>query len=68
MSSLFLRAFLHLANRVPLRSDESGQTTAEYALVIIGAAALASLLLAWATKSGSISKLFESVISHVVPH
>jgi hypothetical protein len=68
MSLLFLRAFLYVTNRVPARRSESGQTTAEYALVIIGAAALASLLLAWATKSGAISKLFESVISRVVPH
>jgi Flp pilus assembly pilin Flp len=67
MSLLFLRALLHVTSRLPLRRDESGQTTAEYALVIIGAAALAALLLAWATKSGAISKLFESVISHVIP-
>jgi hypothetical protein len=68
MSLLFLRALLYVSNRVPARRGEAGQTTAEYALVIIGAAALASLLLAWATKSGAISKLFEAVISRVVPH
>jgi hypothetical protein len=68
MSLLFLRALLYVTNRVAAPRSESGQTTAEYALVIIGAAALASLLLAWATKSGAISKLFESVISHVIPH
>jgi hypothetical protein len=68
MSLLFLRAFLFVSSRVPARRSEDGQTTAEYALVIIGAAALASLLLAWATKSGAISKLFEAVISRVVPH
>ena len=67
MSLLFLRALLHVTSRVPMRRDESGQTTAEYALVIIGAVAIASLLIAWATKSGAISKLFESVIGHVAP-
>jgi hypothetical protein len=49
------------------RSDESGQSTAEYALVILGACALATLLITWATGSHSISKLFDSVISKILP-
>jgi hypothetical protein len=69
MSLLFLRAFVALTNRrVAEPNNEAGQTTAEYALVIIGAAAVASLLLAWATKSGAITKLFDAVISRVVPN
>ena len=48
-------------------SDESGQSTAEYALVILGACALATLLITWATGSHSISKLFDSVISKILP-
>ena len=35
----------------PVRSDSAGQTTAEYALVILAAAALATILIAWATHS-----------------
>ena len=46
---------------------ESGQSTAEYALVILGAVALATLLITWATGSHSISKLFDSVIDKVLP-
>ncbi|HMS25380.1 MAG TPA: DUF4244 domain-containing protein [Acidimicrobiia bacterium] len=46
--------------------NEKGQSTAEYALVILGAAALAVLLLTWASSTGSISNLFESVISRVM--
>jgi len=46
---------------------EAGQTTAEYALVILGAVAIASLLITWATGSHAISKLFDSVISKVLP-
>jgi Flp pilus assembly pilin Flp len=46
---------------------ESGQTTAEYALVILGAVAVATLLITWATGSHAISKLFDSVISKVLP-
>lgn len=47
--------------------DERGQATAEYALVILGAAAVAGLLLAWATKSHALSRLFDSVINAVMP-
>ncbi|MDQ1431529.1 MAG: hypothetical protein QOF40_2131 [Actinomycetota bacterium] len=46
---------------------ESGQSTAEYALVILGAVAIATLLITWATGSHSISKLFDSVINKVLP-
>jgi hypothetical protein len=53
--------------RLPNRRDEAGQTTAEYALVIIGVAAIASLLLAWATKSSAITKLFDAVIDKITP-
>jgi Protein of unknown function (DUF4244) len=45
----------------------SGQTTAEYALVMLGAAALATLLISWATGSHAISRLFDSVIEKVLP-
>ncbi|HEX6311482.1 MAG TPA: DUF4244 domain-containing protein [Acidimicrobiia bacterium] len=47
--------------------DEAGQTTAEYALVILGAAAVAALLIAWAGKSHAIGKLFDEVIGKVLP-
>lgn len=47
--------------------DESGQTTAEYALVIIAAAAIAGLLLAWATKTNAISKLLDRVVDLILP-
>jgi len=44
-----------------------GQTTAEYALVILGAAAIGTLLIAWATKSGAIGKLFDNVVEKILP-
>ncbi|MFN8015812.1 MAG: DUF4244 domain-containing protein [Acidimicrobiia bacterium] len=46
--------------------QENGQSTAEYSLVILGAAAIALLLLSWAGSTGSIGNLFETVISRVV--
>ncbi|MFN8027601.1 MAG: DUF4244 domain-containing protein [Acidimicrobiia bacterium] len=50
-----------------LVSGELGQSTAEYALVILGACALATLLISWATGSHAISKLFDAVIQKVLP-
>ncbi len=49
------------------QADESGQSTAEYALVILGAVAIATLLITWATGSHAISQLFDSVIDKVLP-
>ena len=48
-------------------AGEAGQSTAEYALVILGAVAIATLLITWATGSHAISQLFDSVISKVLP-
>ena len=47
------------------RFGDAGQTTAEYALVIVGAAALALLLIGWATKTDAIGKLFDFVLQQV---
>lgn len=49
----------------PRWGGDGGQTTAEYALVIVGAAALALLLITWATKSDAIGKLFDFVLQQV---
>ena len=53
------------AESVPAVSPERGQTTAEYALVILGAAAVALLVLAWATDTGMVSTLLNKVIRSV---
>jgi hypothetical protein len=47
--------------------DDVGQTTAEYALVILGAAAVATVLITWATKSDAVTNLFDSVVSKILP-
>ncbi|MGI9034060.1 MAG: DUF4244 domain-containing protein [Acidimicrobiales bacterium] len=57
-------AILALASK-PIRRDERGQTSAEYALVLLGAAAIALLIVAWATKSDLIGKLFDAVINAI---
>ncbi|HZI38045.1 MAG TPA: DUF4244 domain-containing protein [Acidimicrobiia bacterium] len=51
--------------RLRLRSH-AGQTTAEYALVILGAAALATLVIAWATQSNAVGRLFDTVLDRVL--
>ena len=45
---------------------ESGQTTAEYALVILGAAAVALLVLAWATQTSGVARLLDAVVDNVI--
>jgi len=68
MHDLMIRMFLTMQTRIDLalRGDDRGQTTAEYALVMLGAAGVAMLLLGWATKSGAIGKLFDVVLSGIV--
>lgn len=46
--------------------SETGQTTAEYALVILGAAALAGLLIAWAARAGAVDRLFGAVLERLL--
>ena len=44
---------------------EEGQTTAEYALVILAAAAIAVVLIAWAKSSGKLPAFFDHIIDDV---
>jgi Flp pilus assembly pilin Flp len=46
-------------------SEEIGQTTAEYALVILAAAAVAVVLIAWARSSGKLPAFFDNIIDQV---
>jgi hypothetical protein len=46
--------------------EEDGQSTAEYALVIVAAAAIVGLLLSWITKSNGIGSIFNGVIGKVM--
>lgn len=47
------------------RHDQRGQASAEYALVLLGAAAVALLIVAWATKSELVGKLFDTVMNAI---
>ncbi len=51
------------------RGDERGQATTEYALVLLAAALVGLMVVAWATAGGGaqrISRLFNSVIDAVI--
>lgn len=55
----------------PARPDtrgrsQRGQATTEYALVLLGVAAIALLLGAWAVHSGKIAALFDEVIGQLI--
>ena len=67
--------FMHVLQRV--RSvftkqnelHDAGQSTTEYALVLLGAAIIALLVVAWATDGGAagrIGELFDSVIGNIL--
>ena len=58
LSSVWFRAIGFLRR-------EEGQTTAEYALVILAAAAVAVVLIAWAHSSGKLPAFFDHVIDSV---
>jgi Flp pilus assembly pilin Flp len=64
--SLCLLWFAHqcrqLADR---RREESGQATVEYALVVLAAATIALLVLAWASRTGKVGQLLDAVFDQV---
>ncbi len=64
--ALFIRIYAWVRAR-----GDGGQATAEYALVVVGAAAIALLLITWATSGGGavrIGHLFEKVVATVAQH
>lgn len=46
--------------------DQRGQATAEYALVLLGAASVALLLAMWAKESGTVGKLLDAIFGTLV--
>lgn len=48
------------------RRDESGQTSAEYALVLMGAASVALLIGLWARNTDRVGKLLDVVFDNLV--
>jgi len=46
--------------------DDRGQTTAEYVLLILGAATIAILVTSWATGTDRITRLFDRVLNSLI--
>ena len=63
-----LALHLYLATRTfisRVRHDQRGQATAEYALVLLGAAAVALLVVGWATHTDLIGKLLDAIMENI---
>jgi len=45
--------------------SQRGQATTEYALVLLGAAAIALLLVGWATRTGAFASLLDTVLDSI---
>ncbi len=54
-----------LASRVTRLRDERGQATAEYALVLLGAASIALLVAMWARNTNRIGRLLDAVFNQL---
>jgi hypothetical protein len=54
-----------LINGIEQRSLEVGQASVEYALVLLGAALVATLLITWATSTDLIGGLFDYILGLV---
>ena len=62
-----MRAPMHLVHTIAARSrPERGQSTVEYALVLLGAAALALLVVSWVTGTDVVGRLFDTVFSRIL--
>lgn len=70
---LTIRAFVAIQSALAVRfggprssSDDRGQATAEYALVILGAAAVALMVITWATKTDKVTSLLNKVVDKII--
>jgi Flp pilus assembly pilin Flp len=62
---LALVAWLRPRSLAMAMRREEGQTTAEYALVILAAAAIAVVLITWARSSGKLPAFFDKIIDDI---
>ena len=66
MIHLFVRLRALLLTLSAPRRSERGQTTAEYALVLVGVAAIALLVVAWAADTNKIGRLLDGVLDSIL--
>lgn len=47
-------------------AGQAGQSTVEYALILLGAAAVALVVVAWVTRTDLIGRLFDTVVGRIL--
>lgn len=66
LTTLYVHAYTWLLTHLPRRRGDAGQATTEYALVLLGAAAIALLIVGWATKSNKVGHLLDRVLDQLI--
>lgn len=66
LTAVYVHAYTWLLAHLPRRLREAGQATTEYALVLLGAAAIALLVVGWATKSNKVGHLLDRVLDQLI--
>lgn len=61
-----MELFVRSACGIAPHHCERGQSTVEYALLLVGVAAIALLVVTWATGSDAIPRLFDAVFGNIV--
>jgi hypothetical protein len=64
--ALYVRAKTLIDSRPPGARNDDGQASAEYALVLLGAAGVAVAVTAWAEKTGLVKRLLDTVFDHLL--
>ncbi len=62
-SSISIRLAHAIRSRI---EDDRGQSTAEYALLLLGVATIALIVVTWASGTGKIGELFDAVIDSII--
>jgi Flp pilus assembly pilin Flp len=62
---LSIQYFLRKLLRIQTVRTERGQASVEYALVLLAAAVIATVLISWATNTNVLNSLFDFVVSNI---
>lgn len=68
LSQMYVRACARV-HAWHLSRDDAGQATTEYALVMLGAALVALLVVSWATSgggAGKVGRLFDRILDRII--
>lgn len=66
LQQLIVRLHVLVLSAAAHVEDDEGQTTAEYALVLLGAAAVALLIAMWAKQGGKVGKLLDTIFDSLI--